>query len=286
MGGSWDISNSDAWNTSKASTWNISTGRDWDSSDTSATSDWQAYARRNNNNTSGSWQTNVNQSSDLDCWQPTPQEDERPLHEIIASIGYMKFDEVPSFLLAPIGSLVLETPIADIEEVRACRCLTARVPFRSGTTTFLKDLYTDSDIRQDTAPCGMDTGKLAPWCLKPDFYAQPGHKHIIPTFAVANKMLYKRWRDATAYVFCSETCLETAVQKLPIDNLRIMTKVRFFEHDDRKNTIAKSYESYPTGLVGEKEMLVYKSNGMTRILYKGEYVWVKELELKLKRLDV
>ena len=191
-----------------------------------------------------------------------------------------KFDDLPSAALAVIASHATSTPLNEIQEVRMCNCYNFKtIPFRSGVAHQDFDTYTRSEVRQDSRPCRFDRGQLGPWCLKENLINHPGQKRQIPTFAVISKMVYKKWRDSTVFVFCGESCLAAAVKKLPPDNIRVMTRVRLFEQSDKGVLTTESKEGFSTLLTGNDHVLVYKSKGLEQIEYHGSMVFVKEMEL-------
>lgn len=216
---------------------------------------------------------------------PTENDDELQLATAIANIGGASFDDLPSSVLARIASHLLNQPLNQVEEVRACHCLNTqlkRFPFRAGNTNFYLDPRTLSDVRKDTHPCKLDSSRglfSGSWCLKQYVAHSPGRKRSVPNFAAVNKMLYKKWRDAVAYVFCGERCLAKAVSMLPEGNLRMMTRVRFYERSNKKDTLEESREAYETGLTGEKALLVYGTRNMQLVEYRGRQAYVKELTL-------
>lgn len=191
-------------------------------------------------------------------------------------------DDMPPSVLALIASHIMDVPVKEIEEVRVCGCLgevSKPFPFRGGQTNNLYDETSQTDIRRDLGKCRLDHGNFVNWCRKQDLAHAPGRKHAIPNFAAASKTLYKKWRDATAYVFCCEHCLEKAVMYLPPGNKRMMTRIRFYERNNDMNIEGLSMESYWNGGGDWGEMLTYETNGNQLVEYRGRKVWVKELIL-------
>lgn len=202
----------------------------------------------------------------------------------IMNVPPTTLDDMPPSVLAIIASHVMGVSVKKIEEVRVCTCLddVAKIfPFRVGKTTNMFDQTSQTDIRRDLGKCAFDHPDFDSWCRDPDFATIPGRsKHLIPNFAAASKKLWRKWRDATAYVFCCEQCLENAVMYLPPDNKRMMTRIRFFELNNKYNIEGPSIESYWNGPTDQGSTLTYETYGNKLVKYRGKKVWVKELVLR------
>lgn len=200
----------------------------------------------------------------------------------IMNIPPTTLDDMPSNVLGLIGSKIMDVPVEQIEEVRVCGCLgyvSKPFPFRGGQTELFYDVSSQTDIRRDIGKCRLDHGLFDRWCLKQYLARAPGKKRVIPNFAVASKTMYKKWRDATAWVFCCENCVEKAILELPFDNKSLMTRIRFFERNNDDNIEGLSQEGYSMGAGEWGEMLTYETQGNQRVEYRGTKVWVKELIL-------
>lgn len=205
----------------------------------------------------------------------------------ILNVPERTLSDMPPNVLAIIASHVMEVPVEEIEEVRACGCLgqvTKPFPFRCGETTNFYDQSSQTDIRRDLVKCPLDHGDFNDWCLKQNLGRAPGRKHPIPNFAACSKKLYKKWRDATAYVFCCENCVEKAIMRLPAGNKRMMTRIRFFERDNKYNIEGLGMEGYAMWADAWSKMLTYQTQGNQRIVYRGKKVWIKELVLPGERI--
>jgi hypothetical protein len=195
-----------------------------------------------------------------------------------------KLETMPAEVIARIASEVLEVPLAVIQEVRACNCLgpvSKPFPYRAGQIQYVIDQYTKDKIRQDCEKCSLDARSgLGSWCLKQRLARAPGKKRLIPAFAMASKILYKKWRDATAWVFCSETCMSVLIRGLPKYNKHLVTRARFYERNNDRNIDGLAHESFFANTVGGwDDYLLYETDGNKRVKYRNQEVWVKELIL-------
>lgn len=81
-------------------------------------------------------------------------------------------------------------------------------------------------------------------------------------------------------MFCAESCLADAIRALPAGNKKLMTRVRFVERDNKRDTLYQSREAYATGLSGWDATLTYENQeGMREIVYRGMKVHVKDMVL-------